>query len=247
MLFRKTYVAGAVMVAGIVLVALSTAQNQPPQAQKKTERARQRGINIDPTAEVDPTAILQGNITIGAFTQVDAGTILKGNITIGHHSVLRCNNALRGNITIGNYVNIYDNVNIEGGRPALVGSSQAKVNERAIIGDFAWINHGATMHGTIIDDYGAVGINTGCDYATHIGRGAVLANGSATHVGQEIPANSFAEGVPAVIKKRNITDQDRLAYFGLIPEQWARYEGSENESDIRKKLGMPPAPANAPR
>jgi carbonic anhydrase/acetyltransferase-like protein (isoleucine patch superfamily) len=249
-MFRKRYLIGAAFAASLALVALSVAQNPPQQApaQKKAQAGQsRRGLHIDPTAEVHPSVILEGNITIGAFTQVDAGTILLGNITIGHHSVLRCNNALRGNIQIGNYVSIYDNVNIEGGRPALVGSSQAKVNERAIIGNFAWINHGATMHGTIIDDYGAVGINTGCDYATHIGRGAVLANGSATHVGQDIPANSFAEGVPAVVKKLNITDKDRLEYFGLIPEKWALYEGAENESDIRKKLGMPPAPANAPQ
>jgi UDP-2-acetamido-3-amino-2,3-dideoxy-glucuronate N-acetyltransferase len=237
---RKAYTAAAALAAGLALVALVVAQNPPV---KKAEPAPSRqGMNIDPTAWVHPSVILEGKISIGAFTEVDAGTILKGNITIGHHCVLRCNNALRGNIQIGNYVSIYDNVNIEGGRPALVGSSQAKVDERGIIGDFAWINHGATMHGTVIEPYGAVGINGGCDYGTVIGRGAVLSNGSATHVGQIIPANSFAEGVPAVVKKQNITDQDRLGYFGLIPEKWALYEGADNERTIRRRLGMPLSP-----
>ena len=41
-----------------------------------------------------------------------------------------------------------------------------------------------------------------------------------------ISANRFAEGVPAVVKKENITDADRKAYFGLVPAEWARYEAS---------------------
>jgi len=57
----------------------------------------------------------------------------------------------------------------------------------------------------------------------------VLANGSATHSNQVIPANCFAEGVPAVVKKENITDKDREQYFGLIPEKWARFSGDNHE------------------
>jgi len=71
-----------------------------------------------------------------------------------------------------------------------------------------------------------------------LGEGAVLANGSATHVGQVIPANSFAEGVPAVVKKQNITDDDRKAYFGLVPAQWTRYEASKIEESIRRQKGL---------
>lgn len=74
-------------------------------------------------------------------------------------------------------------MNIEGGRPAKVGSFKAEVPDRSIIGDGCWINHGATMHGT--------------------------------HIDYVIPDNSFAEGVPAVVKKKNITEEDRLNYFGL--------------------------------
>ena len=43
------------------------------------------------------------------------------------------------------------------------------------------------MHGTQIGDGGAVGLNACCDYNTRIGKGAVLANGSATHHDQVIP------------------------------------------------------------
>jgi hypothetical protein len=47
-------------------------------------------------------------------------------------------------------------------------------------------------------------------HSSNIGKGAILANGSVTHVDQVIPDNCFAEGVPAVIKKDNITEEDHL-------------------------------------
>jgi len=194
-------------------------------------------MNIDPTADVHPSVILEGNVTVGPFTKIDAGTIITGNVTIGHHTLVRCNVTIRGTNTIGNYTHIYDNVCIEGGRPAKVGSSRAEVPDKSIIGDGCWINHGATMHGTQIADGGAVGLNACCDYNTRIGKGAILADGSATHVDQVIPDNAVAEGVPAVIKKENITEDDRLAYFGVLPSGWTEYEAANIEAAIRKKLG----------
>lgn len=201
-------------------------------AQKKS------GINIHPTADVHPTAYLQGKVTVGPYTKIDAGTIITGNVTIGHHTLIRCNVTIRGTNKIGNYTHIYDNVCIEGGRPAKVGSSKAEVPDRSIIGDGCWVNHGATMHGTRIGDGGAVGLNACCDYNTRIGKGAILANGSATHVDQVIPENSFAEGVPAVVKKKNITEDDRLDYFGVLPSGWTRYEAANIEQSIRRKKGL---------
>ena len=74
-----------------------------------------------------------------------------------------------------------------------------------------------------------------CDYDTRLGVGAVLANGSATHVGQVIPENSFAQGVPAVVLKQEITDDDRIETFGLIPRMWTHYEGDRQEERARAK------------
>jgi len=193
-------------------------------------------MNIDPTADIHPTAILEGSVTVGAFTKIDAGTIITGSVTIGHHTLVRCNVVIRGTNTIGNYTHVYDNVNIEGGRPGgKVGSVRNEQPDRSIIGDHCWINHGATMHGTQVGDGGAVGLNACCDYNTRLGKGAVLANGSATHVDQVIPDNCFAEGVPAVVKKENLTDADRADYFGLVPAEWTRYEAVHIEAAIRKK------------
>jgi carbonic anhydrase/acetyltransferase-like protein (isoleucine patch superfamily) len=113
------------------------------------------------------------------------------------------------------------------------------VPDRSIIGNDCWINHGATMHGTQMADGSAVGLNACCDYNTRLGKGAVLANGSATHHDQMIPENCFAQGVPAQTVKESITDDDRLDYFGLVPAAWTHYEGDRIEASIRAKLGLP--------
>lgn len=220
-----TAFAATALLAGFLLIGAS-----------ETVAPKRAGRNIDPTADIHPSVILEGNVTVGAYTKIDAGTVLTGNVTIGHHTLIRCNVTIRGTNTIGNYTHIYDNVCIEGGRPAKVGSSRAEVPDQSIIGDGCWVNHGATMHGTQIGDGGAVGLNACCDYNTHIGKGAILANGSATHVDQIIPENSFAEGVPAVVKKENITDQDRSNYFGLLTAVWTRYEAGNIEAAIRKRM-----------
>jgi len=227
-MIKKAIILCLVVILGIVFL-LSTSVIK---AQKKGD------MNIDPTADIHPTAYLEGRVTVGQYTKIDAGTIITGNVTIGHHTLIRCNVTIRGTNKIGNYTHIYDNVNIEGGRPAEVGSSKAEVPDRSIIGDGCWINHGATMHGTQVGDGGAIGLNACCDYNTRIGKGAILANGSATHIDQVIPENSFAEGVPAVVKKKNITDDDRLKYFGLLPSGWTQYEAANIERSIRNKKGL---------
>ena len=230
---RQTIIRTTIILSVLVLLGVSfLLSSSETIAQKKS------GNNIHPTADVHPSVILEGRVTVGPYTKIDAGTIITGNVTIGHHTLIRCNVTIRGTNKIGNYTHIYDNVNIEGGRPAKVGSSKAQVPDRSIIGDGCWINHGATMHGTQVGDGGAVGLNACCDYNTRIGNGAILANGSATHIDQVIPDNCFAEGVPAVIKKDNITEEDRLDYFGVLPSGWTRYEAEKIEASIRKKKGI---------
>ncbi|MFO7917329.1 MAG: hypothetical protein R6V13_04560 [Anaerolineae bacterium] len=195
------------------------------------------GVNVHPTADVHPTALLEGAVTVGAYTTIDAGTVITGNVTIGHHTLIRCNVVIRGTNAIGNYTHIYDAVCIEGGRPARAGSSTAETPDRSRIGDECWVNHGATMHGTRLADRAAVGLNACCDYDTHLEEGAVLANGSATHVGQVIPRNAFAQGVPAEVVREDITDADRRDYFGLVPRIWTHYQGDMIEQRIREQRG----------
>jgi UDP-N-acetylglucosamine acyltransferase len=197
---------------------------------------RYENMNIHPTADIHPSVILEGRVTVGEYTRIDAGTVIKGTVTIGHHTLIRCGVVIRGRVTIGNYTHIYDSVCIEGGRPAGRGGSLAEEPDRAIIGDECWINHGATMHGTQIANRGAVALNACCDYNTRIGEGAIVGNGSATNVGQVIPANTLAEGVPAKVTRENLTDEDRQRYFGVLPAAWTHYEAQQIEADIKRKM-----------
>lgn len=210
----------------------------PARAYPAHPAAGNPGINIDSTAFVHPSVLLEGTITIGPYAYLDAGSILTGNISVGHHTLIRCNVTIRGRVKIGAYTHIYDNVNIEGGRPQKpLGGSLADIADQAIIGDHCWINHGAIMHGTQIGDGGAVGLNTACDYNTRIGKGGVLANGSATRVNMEICENCFFEGVPAVLKKKGLTESARAEYFGVSPLQWTTFEGDRQEANARKRMG----------
>lgn len=192
-------------------------------------------INIDPNAYVHPSAILEGNVTIGEYTRVGAGTVISGNATIGHHCVIECNTVIRGTNTIGNWVHIYDLVNIEGGRPGdLKGGVTSKERDKSIIGNGCWINHGATMHGSQMEDGAVLDLNACLDYNVRLGKGVLVTNGSAVHYDTVVPDNCMVEGVPAKVVKENITDDDRRERMGLVPAEWVRYAGEQTEKQIRE-------------
>lgn len=175
-------------------------------------------VIIDPTAYVDDSCVLLGEISIGKWSRICAGTIIQGEVTIGDYTTVWCNVAIRGGVVIiGNYVQIYDNVCIEAGRGKGMGT--ARENEKTILKDKSWINHGAAIHGCEVDEGAVVGLNAALDYGCKVGKGAIVANGSACRVGAVIPPNSLAEGVPAKIIKQNISDQDRLELLGLVPNE----------------------------
>ena len=229
---RRPVLLGLVCLVVAIALGACRAGNPPRPA------ASAPGISIDPTAFVHPTVILEGKINVGPYVYIDAGSILTGNITVGDHTLIRCNVTIRGKVTIGSYTHIYDNVNIEGGRPAKpTGGSLAEVADQAIIGDHCWINHGAIMHGTQIGDGGAVGLNATADYNTHIGKNAILANGSATRVGMVICDACLFEGVPAVLKRKDLTEADRAEYFGVSPLAWTTFEGDRQEVKAKQRMG----------
>ena len=191
--------------------------------------AQEGSINVDETADVHPSVILEGKVAIGAFTVVGAGTVITGDVVIGHHSLVQCNVVLRGKIRIGSYVHIYDSVCIEQGRPAKVGGSAAEEPDQSVIADEAWINHGATMHGSRIGRGGVVGLNACLNYNCRVGAGAIVTDGSACPVDFVVPDDAVAEGVPARIVRENITDEDRIRLMGLVPKTWAHYAGDLQE------------------
>jgi len=200
---------------------------------KSAEKQITKNLKLDEMCFIHPKAWLEGNVSVGPYTYIDAGTIISGDVTIGHHTLLRCNVSVRGKIKIGDYTHIYDQVNIESGRPGnYEGSVTCKVPDEAVIGNGCWINHGCTMHGTKVDDGGAVNIGACCDYNTYVGKGAIVGNHSSTNVNQVVSNNCQVVGVPSAVVKKFITEHDRHCYFGLKPSGWTKEEGKWNENLI---------------
>lgn len=159
--------------------------------------------------------------------------MIVGDVTIGDHTWICCNVVIRGRNRIGDFVHIYDQVCIEGGRGARLGTNEEA--DKSIIGDGAWLNHGATMPGSELGENAVVDLNAALDYGCKIGKGAIVTSGSACRVGTIVPENCIAEGVPAKIVKRDITDEDRLELMGILPSDFVTSRAESMEKEIRKK------------
>ena len=197
---------------------------------------RSNKVQVDETADVHPSAILEGNVTIGKWSIVGAGTVIVGDVTIGDHTWICCNVVIRGRNRIGNYVHIYDQVCVEGGRGAGLGTNEEA--DESIIDDGAWLNHGATMHGSQVGKNAVLDLNAALDYGCKVGDGAIVASGSACRVGTVVPENCIAEGVPVKIVKRGITDEDRLELMGLLPSDFVASRAKSMEQEIRNKKNL---------
>src|ERR1039457_7631639 len=76
-------------------------------------------LNIDPKADVHPTAVLMGNITVGPYTRIGPKVVIEGDVTIGHHVNILGNAVIHGDrLTIRNYVRIDYGARVLDGRPA---------------------------------------------------------------------------------------------------------------------------------
>jgi carbonic anhydrase/acetyltransferase-like protein (isoleucine patch superfamily) len=114
-------------------------------------------LNIDPKADVHPTAVLMGNITVGPYTRIGPKVVIQGDVTIGHHVNILGNAVIRGDrLTIGNYVRIDYGARVLDGRPA----------DETYIRDNCWIGMNATVRGSRMEEGSAVGNGAVPDFNT---------------------------------------------------------------------------------
>ena len=92
-MIRTATVVGTLLLLGTAFLMSSSGQQTKPKS----------GMDIDPTADIHPSVILEGKVKVGAYTKIDAGTVITGNVAIGHHTLIRCNVTIRGTNSIGNY------------------------------------------------------------------------------------------------------------------------------------------------
>jgi len=185
-------------------------------------------VRVDPKAEIHPTAVLMGNITVGPYTRIGPKVVIQGEVTIGHHVNILGQAVINADkLTIGNYVKIDYGSRVVAGRPAAPGITANTVADQAYIRDNCWVGMNATLRGARMEEGSAVGMRAVADFNAHLERGAVLAPGAVTMHGMVIPANGLAEGLPAAVTRKAITDGDRQKILGVIPSTWIRYENDQ--------------------
>ncbi len=139
---------------------------------------------------------------------------VNGKVKIGKGSSIWPFAALRGDIDwieIGEYSNVQDNavVHTDPGVPA-------------ILGNYVVVGHSAVVHAAVIGDNSLIGINATVLSGARVGKNCIIGAGAVVSENMEIPDNSIAVGVPAMVIKR--TDEKAIerikstaeAYIELI-------------------------------
>jgi carbonic anhydrase/acetyltransferase-like protein (isoleucine patch superfamily) len=194
--------------------------------------------NIDPKAEIHPTAVLIGNVTVGPHTRIGPKVVIQGDVTIGDHVNILGQAVINvDKLAIGNYVRIDYGSRIVAGRPAAPGITANTVADQTCIKDNCWVGMNATLRGARMEEGSVVGMRAVAEYNTHLERGALLGPGAVTLCDMVIPADSLAEGLPAKVTRKTITDKDRRTIFGVIPSAWIH---SENDRIAREIDRNPP-------
>ena len=104
--------------------------------------------NIDPKADVHPTAVLMGNVTVGPYTRIGPKVVIQGDVTIGHHvNILGETTINADKLTIGNYVRIDYGSRVVAGRPAAAGIAANTEPDQTYIKDNCWVGMNATVRG----------------------------------------------------------------------------------------------------
>lgn len=189
--------------------------------------------NIDPKADIHPTAVLLGNVTVGPYTKIGPKVVIQGEVTIGHHvNILGETSINADKLTIGNYVRIDYGSRVVAGRPAVPEITVNTESDQTYIKDNCWVGMNATVRGVRMEQGSVVGMRAVADFGTQLERGAALAPGAVTMHDTVIPADSLAEGSPAKVTRKAITDRDRQAIFGVIPSAWIHTENDQIAREI---------------
>ena len=137
---------------------------------------------VDPTAYVDPTAVLEGQVVLGPRSSVWPLAVLRGD---------------EDRIVIGEDSNVQDGVvmHADPGFPVRLGN-------RVTVG------HRAVVHGARVEDDCLVGIGAILLNGVRLGAGCLVGAGSVLPEGMQVPAGSVVLGVPGRVV-RPVSDRLR--------------------------------------
>ncbi len=141
-----------------------------------------RAPQVDGSAFVDPSAILEGQVRVGARASIWPLAVLRGD---------------SDTITVGEDTNVQDGVvmHADPGFPTTLGS-------RVTVG------HRAVVHGARVDDDCLVGIGAILLNGVHLGAGSLVGAGAVLPEGMKVPPGSVVLGVPGRVV-RPVTERQR--------------------------------------
>ncbi len=124
--------------------------------------------------------------TIDPAAFVSREATLIGDVTVEADASVWPGTVLRGDIApvrIGRESHVGDNATLHA----------------SIVGDRVMVGHGSVMDEAVVEDGSMIGFNATLASGVHIGERSIVAAGTVVPDGYEIPAGSFARGVPAEI------------------------------------------------
>jgi len=133
-------------------------------------------LEVHPDAFIHKNSFINGKVKIGKDASVWPFAVLRGDIE---------------RIELGEGSNVQDNavVHTDFGKPAIIGKNVV-------------IGHCAVVHGAVIGNNVLIGINATVLSGARVGNNCIIGAGAVVSENMEIPDNSIAVGVPAMVIKR---------------------------------------------
>lgn len=166
-------------------------------------------------------AIRRGKHTFLAETAVLLGDVdLSDGVAVFDHTVLRGD---MNYIKVGRNSNLQDNVTVHTDK-----------DNPAIIGENVSVGHNAVVHGCTIKDNVIIGIGSIILNGAVIGSGSVVGAGAVVTEGFHVPENSLLVGIPASIKKQDISYREYAVRNG---ESYQKLRDRYLRNEVMRETG----------
>ncbi|TIC83496.1 gamma carbonic anhydrase family protein [Crenobacter intestini] len=164
---------------------------------------------VDPTAWVDPAAVVIGEVALAARASVWPCAVVRGDVN---------------RIEIGEASNVQDFAMLH------VSHKKADDPEGAplCIGRRVTIGHHVTLHGCTIEDECLIGIGTIVLDRAHIEKHVLVGAGSLVPPGKRLESGHLYLGNP--VKKVRPLSAEEIAYFAYSAEHYVRLMGKHRAS-----------------
>jgi len=143
---------------------------------------------IDPSAYVDPSAVVIGDVSIGQDVSVWPGVVIRGDV---------------------HYIRIGARTNVQDGSVLHVMRDQYPL----ILGEGVTIGHGVLLHGCTIESRCLIGMGSIILNGAKIGAGSIVGAGTLVLERTEVPPGSLFMGHPGKVR-RELTPDDQEAIDG---------------------------------